>query len=38
MSSRLKDEGHVRAMTRFKHKRMDKSKPESERDSGFSGV
>ncbi|XP_016428519.1 CLOCK-interacting pacemaker [Sinocyclocheilus rhinocerous] len=36
MSSRLKDEGHMRAMARFKNKRMGKSKPESERDSGFS--
>ncbi|KAF4099990.1 CLOCK-interacting pacemaker [Onychostoma macrolepis] len=36
MSTRLKDEGHMRGMARFKHKRMDKSKPESERDSGFS--
>ncbi|ROL50519.1 CLOCK-interacting pacemaker [Anabarilius grahami] len=32
---RMKDEGRIRAMAKFKHKRM-KSKPESERDSGFS--
>ncbi|XP_016304331.1 CLOCK-interacting pacemaker-like isoform X2 [Sinocyclocheilus anshuiensis] len=36
MSSRLKDDGRSRAMARFKNKRMEKSKPESERDSGFS--
>ncbi|XP_050994346.1 CLOCK-interacting pacemaker isoform X2 [Labeo rohita] len=36
MSTRMKDEGHMRAMARFKNKRMEKSKPESERDSGFS--
>uniref|UniRef100_A0A9J8DAJ0 CLOCK-interacting pacemaker b n=1 Tax=Cyprinus carpio carpio TaxID=630221 RepID=A0A9J8DAJ0_CYPCA len=36
MSTRLKDEGHMRAMARFKNKRMENSKPESERDSGFS--
>ncbi|XP_043076205.1 CLOCK-interacting pacemaker [Puntigrus tetrazona] len=36
MSTRLKDEAHMRAMARFKNKRMEKSKPESERDSGFS--
>ncbi|XP_067240679.1 CLOCK-interacting pacemaker isoform X3 [Chanodichthys erythropterus] len=33
---RMKDEGRIRAMAKFKHKRMEKSKPESERDSGFS--
>ncbi len=32
----MKDEGHMRA--RYKHRRMDESKLESERDSGFSGV
>ncbi|XP_016372862.1 CLOCK-interacting pacemaker-like [Sinocyclocheilus rhinocerous] len=36
MSSRLKDDGRSRAMARFKNKRMERSKPDSERDSGFS--
>uniref|UniRef100_A0A8C1UA94 CLOCK-interacting pacemaker b n=1 Tax=Cyprinus carpio TaxID=7962 RepID=A0A8C1UA94_CYPCA len=36
MSSRLKDDARSRAVPRLKNKRMQKSKPESERDSGFS--
>ncbi|CAM4685922.1 unnamed protein product [Leuciscus chuanchicus] len=32
----MKDEDRMRAMAKFKNKRMEKSKPESERDSGFS--
>lgn len=32
----MKDEDRMRAMARFKNKRMEKWKPESERDSGFS--
>ncbi|XP_051500402.1 CLOCK-interacting pacemaker-like [Myxocyprinus asiaticus] len=36
MSAKLKDEAHLRAMAKFKTKRMDKSKPDFERDSGFS--
>ncbi|XP_059367996.1 CLOCK-interacting pacemaker [Carassius carassius] len=36
MSTGLKDEAHMRDMARFKNQRMEKSKPESERDSGFS--
>ncbi|XP_051511601.1 CLOCK-interacting pacemaker-like [Myxocyprinus asiaticus] len=36
MSAKLKDEAHLRAMDKFKTKRTDKSKPDSERDSGFS--
>ncbi|XP_051951636.1 CLOCK-interacting pacemaker [Xyrauchen texanus] len=36
MSAKVKDEAHLRAMAKFKTKRMDKSKPDSERDSGFS--
>lgn len=34
----MKDEERMRAMARFKNRRMEKSKPESERDSGFSGL
>ncbi|XP_059353843.1 CLOCK-interacting pacemaker-like [Carassius carassius] len=36
MSTRMKDDGRSRAMARVKNKRMEKSKLESERDSGFS--
>ncbi|XP_051953992.1 CLOCK-interacting pacemaker-like [Xyrauchen texanus] len=36
MSAKLKDEGRLRAMDKYKSKRTDKSKPDSERDSGFS--
>lgn len=32
----MKEEGHLRAMGRFKNRRMEKSKRDSERDSGFS--
>ncbi|XP_052443014.1 CLOCK-interacting pacemaker [Carassius gibelio] len=36
MSSGLKDDAHMRDMAGFRNQRMEKSKPESERDSGFS--
>lgn len=38
MSINMKDDGLVMTMGKSKTKRMEMSKPDSERDSGFSGL
>lgn len=38
MSMKMNDDGLVATMAKSKAKRTEKSKPDSERDSGFSGL
>lgn len=38
MSTKMKDDEHITTMGKSKTKRTEKSKPDSERDSGFSGL
>lgn len=38
MSAKTKEDGLVTTMGKSKTKRLEKSKPDSERDSGFSGL
>lgn len=38
MSTKMKDDGLVTTMGKSKAKKMEKAKPDSERDSGFSGL